>query len=377
MAHITKRPDRPRPYLVRWIDTSNQERSKAFVRKVDAEAHLIAVEASKLRGEYVDPRLGRVTFGEYSEKVAAQKVNQRPSTRARDESYFKNLILPTFGAMPLQTIELSDVKTWLAGLQARGSAPATIRKAYQLLAGVLAEAVRERRIARTPCLDIRPGDLPKLEHSEMRFLSTQEVQQLADAMDPKFRPLVLTAAFTGLRFGELAALRLKHVNLLKRTVSVEEGMTDVKGHQAFGPLKTKASRRTVTIPAFLVDVLAKHLKARAPLGPDDLIFVGAYGAPLRASSFRRRFWYPAVKASVGPPCRFHDLRHTHAAMLIQAGTHAKLIQRRLGHAQIGVTLNTYGHLMEGLDESAADALETAWNGLADGPETDQAGSGRP
>ncbi len=74
----------------------------------------------------------------------------------------------------------------------------------------------------------------------MRFLSAQEVQELAAAMDPKFRPLVLTAAFTGLRFGELAALRLKHVNLLKRTVNVQEGMTDVKGHQAFGPLKTKA-----------------------------------------------------------------------------------------------------------------------------------------
>jgi len=133
----------------------------------------------------------------------------------------------------------------------------------------------------------------------------------------------------------------------------------------------------VTIPAFLCDVLAQHLKARAPLGPDDLIFVGAQGAPLRASAFRQRFWYPAVKASVGPPCRFHDLRHTHAAMLIQAGTHAKMIQRRLGHAQIGVTLNTYGHLMEGLDESAAEALDSAWAKLTDGPQTGQAGSGRP
>ncbi|MBW3592020.1 MAG: site-specific integrase [Actinobacteria bacterium] len=300
-------------------------------------------------------------------------MNQRPSTRARDESYFRSLILPTFANMPLQTIELSDVKAWLAGLKARGSAPATIRKAYQLLAGVLAEAVKERRIARTPCLDVRPGDLPKVELSEMRFLSAAEVQQLVAAVEPQFRPLVLTAAFTGLRFGELAALRLKHVNLLKRTVSVEEGMTDVKGYQSFGPLKTRSSRRTVTLPAFLVDVLAKHLKARAPLGPEDLIFVGAYGAPLRASSFRRRFWVPAVEASVGHPCRFHDLRHSHCAQLIQAGTHAKMIQRRLGHASIGITLNTYGHLMEGLDESAAEALDSVWKGLTDGPETDQAG----
>ena len=194
MAHITKRADRPKPYLVRWIDTSNQERSKAFVRKVDAEAHLIAVEASKLRGEYVDPRLGRLTFGDFAQKVMAQKDNQRPTTRARDAAYFRSLILPTFGPLPLQTIELSAVKAWLAALQDRGCAPATIRKAFQLLASVLAEAVRERRIARTPCADMRPGDLPQVEASEMRFLSADEVQQLASAMNPKFQALVLTAA---------------------------------------------------------------------------------------------------------------------------------------------------------------------------------------
>lgn len=82
-----------------------------------------------------------------------------------------------------------------------------------------------------------------------------------------------------------------------------------------------------------------------------------------------------LSMSVGQPCRFHD--HSHAAMLIQAGTHAKRIQRRLGHASIGVTLNTYGHLVDGLDEEAADALDASWLSLADGSKTDQAGGSRP
>lgn len=123
--------------------------------------------------------------------------------------------------------------------------------------------------------------------------------------------------------------------------------------------------------------MATPVRYLEPRGPEDLIFVGAKGAPLRARTFRQRFWRPAVEASVGQLCRFHDLRHSHAAMLIQAGTHAKMIQRRLGHASIGVTLNTYGHLVDGLDEEAADALDARWRGLVDGPKTDQAGAARP
>ncbi|HVE76399.1 MAG TPA: tyrosine-type recombinase/integrase, partial [Actinomycetota bacterium] len=91
-------------------------------------------------------------------------------------------------------------------------------------------------------------------------------------------------------------------------------------------------------------------------------FVGGQGSPLRASLFRRRFWNPAVEASVGYPMRFHDLRHTHAALLIAENTHPKTMQARLGHASIATTLNTYGHLFEGLDEAVAEGLETLWSG---------------
>ncbi len=360
MGHIVKRPGRPKPYFVRWIDPAGHERAKAFARKVDAEAHLISVEASKLRCEYVDATRGRMAFGEYSERVRSQKVNQRPSTRARDDVYFRSLILPDFRAMPLAAIELDDVRTWLAKLERKGCAAATTRKAFQLLASVLREAVRDRRLARSPCDDVSSSDLPRIEAGEMRFLDRREIGELLSAMDPHYRPLVIVASATGLRFGELAALRVKHVDQLRRLVAVKEGMTDVEGKLSFGPLKTAASRRTVSVPKFVLEAITESLAKRTEVGTEDLVFVGKNGAPLRASNFRQRFWTPAVNASVGPPCRFHDLRHSHAALLVQAGVHPKVIQRRLGHSSIKTTLDTYGHIFEGMDLEASTAFEKAW-----------------
>jgi integrase len=198
----------------------------------------------------------------------------------------------------------------------------------------------------------------------MRFLSEAEIRTLADAIDPFLRPLILTAGYTGMRFGELAGLRVKHLKQLERSISVEEGMTDVRGKQSFGPLKTKASRRTVSIPQFLVDVLAEHLAQREGLSPDDLVFVSEKGGPLRASNIRRRSWEKAVEATVGTPCRFHDLRHSHAALLIKAGVHPKVIQKRMGHSSIRTTLDTYGHVYDELDQVVALALDESWNKLS-------------
>jgi integrase len=356
------------------MDPSGAERSKAFARKVDAEAHLTTIESAKLRGEYVDPRLGKITYGEYMSKVTAQKANQRPSTRARDAVYFRSLILPWFEGRLLESIELSDIKAWLADLQVRGYASATIRKAYQLFASVPAQAVRERRIARNPCADIRRGDLPTTEPVEMRFLSQQEIGRLTDAIDPRYRVLVLTAAFTGLRFGELAALRVKHLDMLRRSIRVEEGMTEVEGNLSFGPLKTKASRRIVSMPKFLAEALDDHLSKREALRANDLVFTGEKGAPLRAANFRQRFWMPAVDASVGQPLRFHDLRHSHAALLIAAGLQAKVIQRRLGHSSIKTTFDVYGHVFEGLDVQAAAALDNSWEGREDADRSTSGGT---
>ena len=145
---------------------------------------------------------------------------------------------------------------------------------------------------------------------------------------------------------------------LRGILRVDETLTEVAGRLAFGPPKTRASRRTATLPQFLVEEIAQHLKAFPD--PSQLIFGSPRAGPLQRTNFRRRFWVPAVSLSVGSPCTFHDLRHTHAALLIAEGAHSKVIQEHLGHGSIRVTLDTYGHLFEGLDEAAADALDGAF-----------------
>ena len=185
-----------------------------------------------------------------------------------------------------------------------------------------------------------------MDTTEMRFLDHDEVDALAGVIVAKYRALVLTAAYTGLRFAELAGLRAKRLDLDERRLTVAETLVEVRGRQLFKGPKTAASRRTVVLPGSLVDVLAAHLGEWPAVG-DGLVFTSNGGGLLRRTNFRRREWIPAVAATVGEPMRFHDLRHTQAAWLIAQGEHPKTIQTRLGHASISTTLDTYGHLMTG------------------------------
>jgi integrase len=153
----------------------------------------------------------------------------------------------------------------------------------------------------------------------------------------------------------LAGLRVEQLDLGRARLTVNQAASWVRGRLTFGPPKTRASRRTVTLPAFLVDGLRQHLSAYGWAG--GLVFTSPESRPLHWTYSRRRHWKPAVEASVGEPCRFHDLRHTHAALLIAAGEHSKVIQQRLGHASIRTTLDVYGHLFDGLDEDATDRLD--------------------
>jgi integrase len=361
MAHIRKKG--PGQWQVRYRDPSNRERARTFRRKVDAENFLVTVEADKLRGTWTDPRLGKITVSEWRPTWEASRVHLRPSTRVGTESVLRNHVLPYFGDRRLDSVVPTDVQGFVAHLEENGLSPSTIRIAYLIVAGLFSSALDSDLIARTPCRGIK---LPPRRHTEMRFLNAEQVAQVAEAIDAPYRALVLTAAYTGCRFGELAGLRIHRLDLLRRSLTVAETLSDVRGHVALAPPKTAAARRQVALPRFLADELSRHL-AQWPPAADGFVFTSSEGGPMRRTNFRTRNWLPAVRASVGEPFRFHDLRHTHAAMLIAQGEHPKVIQLRLGHSSIQVTLDTYGHLFEGLDEAAADRLDEAFVRTSSGP----------
>ncbi len=351
MASIRRHPNALTHWQVRYRDTSGRQRTKNFSKRSDAEKFAATTEADKVRGDWSDPRLAKTTFGEWCTRWEAARLGRRASTRARDMSVLQNHILPVFAERQLGGIQPADLRQFVSDLTSAGYAAASVRKAYQLLAGALDSAVDDGLIPRSPARNIA---LPKIEHVEVRFLSADQISVVANAIDPQFRALVLTAGYTGLRAGELSALKLDRLQLLRRSLTVAETLSDVQGRLTFGPPKSNASRRTVSLPAALCDELGRHLRQ---FPTDSLVFQAPDGGPLRWTNFRRRHWQPAVAAALGFPVRFHDLRHSHAALLIAAGEHPKVIQQRLGHASIRTTLDTYGHLFDGLDEAAADRLD--------------------
>lgn len=344
-------------WQARWRDPGGEQRAKNFDRRVDAERHLTTIEAGKLAGTYIDPRSGRTKLGEFAERTTTGWINRRDSTKARDDSYLASLVLPAFANMPLGSVQPTDIQQWVARLDADGYAAATVRKAFQLLGRVFSDAVQAGFISRSPCHNIT---LPRVESSEMRFLSPDEISRLAEAIDPRYRAMVITAAYTGCRFGELTALDLDHYNPQRRVIRIERSLGEVRGHLRFSEPKTPAARRAISIPNWLPNVLTEHL-ATHPASPDGLIFTAPEGGPIRRNTYRSRFWLPAVANSVGSPMRFHDLRHSHVALLIEQGTHPSVIAARLGHTSVKTVLDVYGHLSEGLDRDAADTLEPPWS----------------
>ena len=344
-----------RTWQARWRDPAGVDRAKNFARRSDADRYLVSLDSDKLRGRYADPRLARTRLGAWIVEWQATRVNLSVQTRVRDEASIRNHVLPSLGAVPIGQLQPVNIAQWVAGLDDRGLAPATTRKAYQLRAATLSSAVDNGLIPMSPC---RGVSLPKLVPPTMRILEPPEIEELAETIDERYRAMVVTAAYTGLRFGELAALQAERFDALRRALRVEESLSEVRGEFVFKPPKSTASRRTVSVPSFVVEELAQHLVRYAD--GSGLIFGAPSGGPIRRTNFRRRTWLPAVQGSVGEPCTFHDLRHTHAALLIAQGEHPKVIQERLGHSSIKTTLDTYGHLFDGLDEAAAERLDSSW-----------------
>jgi integrase len=351
-------------WRVRYRDPAGRERAKSFARKRDAERFLQHAEADKLRGHWVDPRQGRTTVGKLAERWYATTVTLKPKTREDYRSLLHNHILPAFGDQAVASLDTLAVRGWLAGLMSRGLSPSRAKHAYYVLYAVLEAAIQTGALVRNPAAGVRS---PRVRSREMHFLSPADVERLAEAIVPPYGLLVRFAAYTGLRAGELAALRIRRLDLLRGTVRVVEAASEVGGRLITGPTKTHAER-TVRLPRFLRDELAAYLASR-PHDPDAFVFTAPKGGQLRHNNFYQRQFCPALaRAGLPEQLRFHDLRHTCASLLIAQGAHPKAIQAHLGHSSIQVTMDRYGHLFPDALENLADRLDAARTQARTGPE---------
>ena len=282
-------------WQVRYHDLSGVVHTgpHTFTSKADAARYLAMVEADLHRGTWADPKLGRITLAEWADRWQQTTTNLRPTTRDLYAYLLRRFLLPTFGKAALSSIDPLAVRAWLTSLQAQRLSPSTIAKAYRLLSRILGAAVEAGYLLRNPCTVKGAG---QERAPEMRFATVAQVAALADAIDPRFRALVLVAAYGGLRWGELVGLRVKRVDLLHGRVTVAEQVAEVNGRLLPGPPKTEAGRRTVTLPAVAAVALAEHLASFAAPDPEGLVFPAPEGGYLRRSNFRRRWWVPARSA---------------------------------------------------------------------------------
>jgi integrase len=239
-------------------------------------------------------------------------------------------------------------------LLSSGLAADTVKAIFLTASQVFDAAEVDRVIGRSPCVAMR-RKLPRPKvRAEMLFLDVGRVEALVTEVDERYRALVLMAAYTGARAGELEALRTDRINWLRRRYHVVESLSEVRGRLALGPTKTYETR-WVPMPVFVADALREHVEAYP--SPDRLVFTSAEGTPLRHRNFMRRHFKPAVvRAGLPEQLRFHDLRHTAAALLIAEGATMEQVKQILGHSTIRVTSDTYGHLFDDHSDPLMEAL---------------------
>ena len=304
-----------------------------FVTRDQAERWLAGVRIDDRR---IDRRRSAMTLAEFVEEWKPSVVHLRASTLKRDLEYVDRYIVPDLGDLPLAKLQYPAVAAWVSQMRARELAAATVVKAAQILAKVCDAAVNAERMKEN---HVRKVKLPKVERVEYRALGPAEVERLADAIDDRYRALVLVACHSGLRFGELAALVAGDVDLMRRRLNVSRNVVDL-GELDHSHVKTTAGRRSVPLDTAALEALWPLVVGRHP---DDLIFEAPKGGYLRLNGWRTRFWRPATKAAGLEGLRVHDMRHTAVSMWLRAGTDPKAVAAWAGHRSVVTVLDRYAH----------------------------------
>jgi integrase len=201
---------------------------------------------------------------------------------------------------------------------------------------------------------------PRAPRPEIRPFTSDQVRKLLEtAGGDRFHALYVLAVTTRMRQGELLGLQWEDVDLQRSALQVRHQLHELDGRLWLGEPKTAKARRSIDLPAIAVDALRTHRERMLAEGyPHGWVFCDTAGGPIRKSNLIRRSFHPLLRRAGLSPTRFHDLRHTHATMLLGQGVHPKIVQERLGHAQIGLTLDTYSHVLPGMGREAAMKIDT-------------------
>jgi integrase len=360
-----------RRWLARWVGSDGEERTQSFDRKADAQARVNRVTADIVTHTYADPHKSAVAFREISEEwLATQRTRLKPSTVGGYESLLKITVLPRWGDVKLADITNADIQRWVVWLTTNQDArqprstdktknakrkPLSARRAVQALnvvRWVLAYAVRTKRLALSPAADI---DLPRVVHKRDTALTHAQVAALVKAADD-VGAIIQTLAYTGLRFGELAALRVGDVDLTRRRILVSRAIAQVTGVGLVeDTTKTHQVRSVPILTTALTDTLKTATEGRQA---GEYLFPAPDGGPMRNSFFRWRFdgaCEGAGLAGISPK----TLRHSAGSLALASGASLPTTSRLLGHAKVSTTADVYSHMLPDDFDTLATAMDKA------------------
>lgn len=335
-------------------DGTRHNAPQTFDTVADAEAWLTLRRAELLTGEWASPNRGKVLLADY----ARQWLEDHECAQRTHDNYDRLIrlhISPLLGHHQLGEVDTETVRRWLTKMRKSGRGKATRADAYVVLRAILNTAKADGRIRSNPCQVKSAGSY---EAEERPVASISQVYDIADYVPRRLRALVLTAAFTSIRWGELVALRRGDLDLTERVVRVRRKlMQRDSGELLDGEPKSRAGRRVVSMPVFLVSELRTHLDEYVGEETEARIFTTPTGKPLRRDNWHRDANWRAARVHAGLPkdFHFHDLRHTGNHLAAQSGANLKELMRRMGHSTVEAAL-VYLHATDARDREIADRL---------------------
>lgn len=335
-----------------------------FDKKVDAQRWVDGQSASLVVGTHVDPAAGKVTVGELGPAWVQRQTHLKPSAYRPIETAWRVHVEPKWGSRPIDKVVHSAVQQWVADLAAgpvvdeetgaRKPRSATlVIRAHGVLASILEDAVKDKRLASNPARGVK---LPRKRKKRHVYLTHDQLHQLAKTAGDGRSTCVLVLGYTGMRWGEMAALRVRDCDLLRRRITITENAVALGAHIHVGTPKSHR-KRTVPLPSFLVELVAKQCEGR---GRDDLLFPAPEGGGYMRPPNSKRGWFDSALKRAGlERMTPHDLRHTAASLAVSAGANVKAVQKMLGHASAAMTLDVYADLFDDDLEAVAERLDAA------------------
>jgi integrase len=328
--------------------------------KKEVQEQLAGVQMTLLEGTFVEPSKLRVAdfLDRWLEDAAKPTI--RATTHASYQGILQNHIQPKIGGITLSRLTPIHVQAMYASLEREGASPRLRQLVHAVLRRALQQALKWDLVYRNACDAVDPPRVPKRDPAALS--SDQVAALLAAAKGHRLEALLMVAVGTGMRLGEIFALQWQNVDLVRAAIHVRQTLTEIGGTLTLNEPKTPKSRRRIDLPKSVVAALEAHRQRMREEGFGEeeasWVFTNTTGGPLRRGRFQTNVFKPLLKAAGLPDIRFHDLRHTSASLLLAAGVHPKIVQERLGHSQIGTTLDIYSHALPTMGLDAAARLDT-------------------